>query len=82
MLTEPDRSRSGATNPKTQNLTGRRRDSNCPVTLLEDGRGKEKRAYASLHKPLIFRHFCLEFFGGRYWDRTSDPCRVKAVLYR
>jgi hypothetical protein len=21
-------------------------------------------------------------FGGRYWDRTSDPCRVKAVLYR
>ena len=20
--------------------------------------------------------------GGRYWDRTSDPCRVKAVLYR
>lgn len=24
----------------------------------------------------------LEFFGGRYWDRTSDPCRVKAVLYR
>jgi hypothetical protein len=21
-------------------------------------------------------------YGGRYWDRTSDPCRVKAVLYR
>ena len=21
-------------------------------------------------------------FGGRYWVRTSDPCRVKAVLYR
>ena len=20
--------------------------------------------------------------GGRYWDRTSDPCRVKAVLSR
>jgi hypothetical protein len=20
--------------------------------------------------------------GGRYWDRTSGPCRVKAVLYR
>lgn len=20
--------------------------------------------------------------GGRYWDRTSDPCRVKAMLYR
>ena len=20
-------------------------------------------------------------FGGRYWVRTSDPCRVKAVLY-
>ena len=26
---------------------------------------------------------CLNFGdGGRYWDRTSDPCRVKAVLYR
>jgi hypothetical protein len=24
----------------------------------------------------------LDFVGGRYWDRTSDPCRVKAVLYR
>ena len=23
---------------------------------------------------------CLD--GGRCWDRTSDPCRVKAVLYR
>ena len=21
------------------------------------------------------------FFGGWYWDRTSGPCRVKAVLY-
>ena len=26
--------------------------------------------------------FSLLRFGGRYWDRTSDPCRVKAVLYR
>ena len=25
---------------------------------------------------------CLRNYGGRYWDRTSDPCRVKAVLYR
>ena len=24
----------------------------------------------------------LDFIGGRYWGRTSDPCRVKAVLYR
>jgi hypothetical protein len=24
----------------------------------------------------------LPFAGGRYWDRTSDPCRVKAVLSR
>ena len=24
----------------------------------------------------------VRFYGGRYWDRTSDPCRVKAVLYR
>ena len=23
-----------------------------------------------------------DWIGGRYWDRTSDPCRVKAVLYR
>lgn len=21
------------------------------------------------------------WFGARYWFRTSDPCRVKAVLY-
>ena len=21
-------------------------------------------------------------YGGWYWDRTSGPCRVKAVLYR
>jgi O-methyltransferase domain len=24
----------------------------------------------------------LLIIGGRYWDRTSGPCRVKAVLYR
>ena len=24
----------------------------------------------------------LRIYGGRYWVRTSDPCRVKAVLYR
>ncbi len=24
----------------------------------------------------------LDSIGGRYWVRTSDPCRVKAVLYR
>jgi transposase len=24
----------------------------------------------------------VELNGGRYWVRTSDPCRVKAVLYR
>ena len=24
----------------------------------------------------------LRHLGGRYWVRTSDPCRVKAVLYR
>jgi hypothetical protein len=31
-----------------------------------------------------FRDHCSAdvFYGGRYWDRTSGPCRVKAVLYR
>ena len=29
-------------------------------------------------KALIY----YEIHGGRYWDRTSGPCRVKAVLYR
>jgi len=24
----------------------------------------------------------VDFYGGSYWDRTSGPCRVKAVLYR
>ena len=23
-----------------------------------------------------------DLYGARYWDRTSGPCRVKAVLYR
>ena len=26
--------------------------------------------------------FTWDFMGGRYWDRTSDLCRVKAALYR
>ena len=30
----------------------------------------------------IFTLNLLIYNGGRYWDRTSGPCRVKAVLYR
>ena len=39
--------------------------------------GKEKAA-ALLRRAASIR--CS--FGGSYWDRTSGPCRVKAVLYR
>ena len=34
-----------------------------------------RRSWEGARKYLIF-------LGGRYWDRTSGPCRVKAVLYR
>ena len=46
--------------------------------------GSEKVAYYSLTfiwATLTYRRKSL-IIGGRYWDRTSDPCRVKAVLYR
>jgi hypothetical protein len=46
-----------------------------PVKALSSVRPvyfKDRRLY--MGKSLIY--------GGRYWDRTSDPCRVKAVLYR
>lgn len=42
-LTEPDRSRSVVTNPKAQELTGRRRDLNGPVAPLEEGARKRKK---------------------------------------
>ncbi len=32
--------------------------------------------------PLRIRTDVGIFLGGWYWDRTSGPCRVKAVLYR
>ena len=32
--------------------------------------------------PALLHEGLLEEFGGSYWDRTSGPCRVKAVLYR
>ena len=34
----------------------------------------------SVRPRLVIRRSLIS--GGRYWDRTSDPCRVKAVLYR
>ncbi len=33
-----------------------------------------------VHEPLGFNRIALIGFGGRGWVRTSDPCRVKAVL--
>lgn len=45
-------------------------------------RGRSARARRKNEKGLRRETQALEFFGGRYWDRTSDPCRVKAVLYR
>ena len=34
-----------------------------------------------IEKPAATMLFC-RLDGGQYWDRTSDPRRVKAVLYR
>lgn len=46
-------------------------------------RPRAERAYDRKNEKGLRRETqALEFFGGRYWDRTSDPCRVKAVLYR
>jgi hypothetical protein len=57
-------------------LNASHRDNGVPlraVVPVEGGRAwREKKASASR----------LFVFGGRYWDRTSGPCRVKAVLYR
>ena len=44
------------------------------VSLLEFCRTFAVLGRLYLRKSLIS--------GGRYWDRTSGPCRVKAVLYR
>jgi hypothetical protein len=44
-----------------------------PVTpQVPAGIGAEARKYMNN----------LEFYGARYWDRTSGPRRVKAMLYR
>ncbi len=44
--------------------------------------GRRETMASQNEKGLRRETQALEFFGGRYWDRTSDPCRVKAVLYR
>ena len=36
---------------------------------------------AQNEKGLRHETQALEFFGGRYWDRTSDPCCVKGRLH-
>ena len=42
----------------------------------------ESRGQQKTRKALSSAGFVFFVAGGRYWDRTSDPCRVKAVLYR
>ena len=42
---------------------------------------RQKQSTPESKKPLISQRLKHLKSGGRYWDRTSDPCRVKAVLY-
>ncbi len=46
------------------------------LTLRESKSAINKRYNAAISRSVWREN------GGRYWDRTSDPCRVKAVLYR
>ena len=39
-------------------------------------------AVTDKQKPDDYWHRAGIMVGARYWFRTSDPCRVKAVLYR
>ncbi len=48
-----------------------------PQECARAGRTKQKT-----RRALRYAGFSIFIAGGRYWDRTSDPCRVKAVLYR
>ncbi len=59
-----------------------------PDDLADEG---QRGAVSSADKPLgshgrtvtrVRRPVTCGNAGGRYWDRTSDPCRVKAVLSR
>jgi hypothetical protein len=36
----------------------------------------------TIKKPLLEWLQSVESKSGRYWTRTSDPCRVKTVLYQ
>jgi hypothetical protein len=50
-------------------------------TILPDVIFNPVRASSVLVPELEFPQ-SLEKTGGRYWDRTSDPCDVNTVLYR
>ena len=52
--------------------------------FLEKSFGYERFHFAPPMHPGDFsdRSFCLILVGGRCWNRTSDPRRVKAMLYR
>jgi hypothetical protein len=49
------------------------------VPYRQDFRGYQNRNGMQQQRPVTAR---VDDSGGRYWDRTSGPCRVKAVLYR
>ena len=62
-----DATGAGGNDPPTVTAT----DRPDPVA---DGPG-----FSVLNRPGLRKYL---ISGGRYWDRTSGPCRVKAVLYR
>ena len=55
--------------------------SRQPVTGWMPGENRESRARNEKSSQGVSQG-CFFESGGRYWVRTSDPCRVKAVLYR
>ena len=61
---------------------GRSRGRGVPVPV--DHAGKSGLAFEGLAAPADLGQFLDSDgeFGGRYWDRTSDPSRVKGVLSR
>jgi hypothetical protein len=48
---------------------------------LREGKWNNKADTWGNRQENLMLSTALSGFGGRYWDRTSDPCRVKAVLY-
>src|SRR5471032_2400843 len=61
-------------------LTGARECAQAPPVYVRQRTHRPAQPCRPSHFGRLLRKSLI--YGGRYWDRTSDPCRVKAVLYR